>query len=277
MASSDDSACEVDFRLVTTYIPVLMLLMRSGLLVVVVDVCQRAVTWPSSLFVLVVVLVYFDAYLFRAQRLNRVCGFLAPVALGVYVSARYTTAVGGAPLTHCAGLHVAAMHWAVDLAWAVTSSFFLASQALHLRLPVDVVSASMVWAACLVAHAILACSYTTPGEVVFRAVFYYVSCMIHYYSMTFLDGIDRNAFAFAVMHVSLHMMFVEVYVLLGSSLVFAFLYARIYYDGMARGRVCGADPHAPARRSSTPPRGVLVESSDLVRELRLAQATSREP
>jgi len=44
MASNEDSASDVDFRLVTTYIPVLMLLAWSGLLVVVVDVCQRVVT-----------------------------------------------------------------------------------------------------------------------------------------------------------------------------------------------------------------------------------------
>jgi len=270
MASNEDSASDVDFRLVTTYIPVLMLLARSGLLVVVVDVCQRAVTWPSSLFVLVVVVVYFDAYLFRAQKLNRVCGFLAPVALGVYVSTR-------APRTHCTGLQVVAMHWAVDLCWAVSSSFFLASHALRLRIPVDVVTASMAWSACLVAHAILACSHTTSAEVVCRAVCYYVSCMIHYYSVSFVDGIDRNALAFSVMHVSLHMMFVEVYVLLGSSLVFAFLYARIYYEGLLRSPGCGMDLLAPAKRSATPCCGTPAEPSELIRELRAAQATSREP
>ena len=270
MASNEDSASDVDFQLVTTYILVLMLLARSGLLVVVVNVCQRAVTWPSSLFVLVVVVVYFDAYLFRAQKLNWVCDFLAPVALSAYVSTR-------APRTHCTGLQVVAMHWAVDLCWAVSSNFFLSSRALRLRIPVDVVTASMAWAACLVAHAILACSHTTSAEVVCRVVCYYVSCMIHYYSTSFVDSIDRNALAFSVMHVSLHMMFVEEYVLLGSSLVFAFLYARIYYEGLLHSPVGGMDLPAPAKRSATPSCGAPAEPLELIRELRAAQVTSREP
>jgi len=246
-----------------------MLMVRSGLLVVVVDVCQRAVMWQSSLFVLVVVVMYFDAYLFRAQKLNWVCSFLAPVALGAYASTH-------APRTHCTGLQVVAMHWAVDLCWAVSGSFLLASHSLCLRIPVDVVTASVAWAACLVAHAILACSHTTSAEVVCRAVCYYVSCMIHYYSMSFVDGIDRNALAFSVMHVSLHMMFVEVYVLLGSSLVFAFFYARVKYKGLLHSPGGGMDLAAPAQNSATPCCGAPAEPSELIRELQVAQATSRE-
>ena len=111
---------DINFQLVSTYVPLILILLRSSVLIAVVNFVSTLAESPHFLLMLLFSAVYFDAYLFRSNRFNQSCGFLCPVALCL-------------ALTHVASWHgpdiaahaVAAL-WAVDMAWAVTSSSFVA-------------------------------------------------------------------------------------------------------------------------------------------------------
>ena len=86
-------------------------------------------------------------------------------------------------------------------------------------------------------------------------------------------GVDRNTHQFTVMHVCLHILFVEPYVLLASALISVCVYSKLYWEHFA------AHPALSPRNLDTERQSALLTKPDklpyednLLSELRAAQA-----
>jgi len=157
-----------------------------------------------------------------------------------------------------------------------------------MRVPIRlrIVHVTVTWAGMALAHIMLGCLRAySPTELVSRLMLYYTSCAFFYMSSMVLPGVDRNSHTFTVVHVNMHVLFVEAYVLAVSVCISAAAYACIYYQYQAR---AAPETTAPAVSASSPvgvgedrknlharPAPSTVHE-DLLAELRAAKAAPRE-
>ena len=101
---------EINFQLVSTYVPLILILLRSSALIAVANFMATLAESPHFMLLMLFLVVYFDVHLFRLNRFNHSCGFLCPVELCL-------------ALTHVASwhgpdvaAHASAVLWAVDMA-----------------------------------------------------------------------------------------------------------------------------------------------------------------
>ena len=100
----------VDFRLVATYVPLVLLMLRGVLLLTASQFIAALLDAHGALVVTLAAVVYFDAHTFRADRLNQACGFLLPVALCIMQSR-----VPLPSASDCDSVYVQAVMWSVDM------------------------------------------------------------------------------------------------------------------------------------------------------------------
>ena len=252
MSSSDCREDTVDLNLVRSYLPLFMLWLRSGALV-----CATLLLAPhlgdGSVFALLCVVAYFDALAFWRDALNRAVGFLLPTAFAVYMHQRGKAWPAD---SRCLRTAQVIPYWVTDAAWAASSSVVFVSLCMRVPLRVRILHVALAWAGMALAHILLGCERAySPTELVSWLMLYYTSCAFFFLSSMVLPGIDRNAHTFTVVHVNMHVLFVELYVLVVSVCISAAAYACIYYQYQARAAKAGA----PA--GSSPTGGASVYSA----------------
>jgi hypothetical protein len=281
--SSDDSRDDAfDLNLVRSYLPLLVLMLRSTVLVCV-TLALAPLLGDHCIFALLCVVVYFDAVTFWRDSLNRAAGFLMPSAFVVYVNLR-----GAEPWpvdTRCLRTVQVIPYWAADVAWAASSSVVFVSLCMRVPLRLRMVYVAVTWSFMALTHILLGCLRAySPPELVSRLVLYYISCAFFFLSSMVLPGTDRNAHTFTVVHVNMHVLFVEAYVLAVSVCISVVAYACLYYQYNSR-----AAPESVAI-APPPPSSAVGEdrknlharptpsapSEDLLAELRAAKAAPRE-
>lgn len=233
MSSSDCHDSVFEMHLVRSYMPLFMLAVRSLLLVCSIQLVSRVLA-DTSVFACLCVLVYFDAYAFRHDPLNKAVGFLVPTAFVLYVNIRGAGAWSDVD-NDCTHLYKLAPYWTADILWAVTSSMFVVAVCFRVTVTFRVHGVALVWAGMAMAHVILGCLQAYAWwELVARVVWYHISAAIFFFSSVLLAGVDRNTHSFTVMHVNMHVLFVEGYVLAASVLVSMAAYAYIYAQYAAK-------------------------------------------
>jgi len=284
MSSSDCRDDTPDLNLVRSYLPLFALMLRSGMLV-----CATQLVAPllgdTSVFALLCVVAYFDALAFWRDSLNRAAGFLLPTAFVAYTNMR-----GDAPWAadaRCERTMQLIPYWTADVAWAASSSVVFVSLCMRVPVRVRMLHVTVTWACMALAHILLGCLRAySPTELVSRLMLYYTSCAFFYLSSMVLPGVDRNTHTYSVVHVNMHVLFVEAYVLAVSVCISAAAYACIYYQYQAR---AAPEPAAPDESASAPVSVVGEERKslharpapsnaheDLLAELRAAKAAPRE-
>jgi len=276
----------VDFRLVSTYVPLVMLMLRSVLLLGAAQFAAAALDAHGTLVVTLVAVVYFDALAFRHDRLNQACGFLCPVALCV-MQARPRD-------RECDAGYAQALVYAVDMVWAVSCTSYVAIACYKGLFVVRVVYAGVLWALCAVVHSLATCERLDVQHQIVRTVLYYLTCTLFFYHRHLPALLDRNSHQLSVMHIFYHVFFVQHYVLLGSVLVATLVFGAAYYAEHLRAPVWaaakawGGDATAKRAAQRQPPRvvpstagaaGALDtpnEAEDLMRELRAAQKMNEQ-
>lgn len=225
-------------------------------------------------FAIVGSLVYLDASFFRSERLSQVCGFLVPVALPMILAdcwreIAYDNSAILLPIS-CLDWSATAVHWATNILWAVTSSFYLGSEVLGLTAPSASVSVTC-WLVLLSVHNVLPCSMASRPEIVARSFIFYVFCMLYYYGRSSYG--DRELLAYVTPHLSMHILYVERTVMLGSVVVFVGVLA---YEYLHRGKACAKNPTKKTTSSvadtATELKSPQQETSEmLLKQLRQAQ------
>ena len=281
--SSDDCRDDAfDLNLVRSYLPLLVLMLRSTVLVCATQ-ALAPVLGDSSIFALLCVLVYFDAVAFWRDSLNRAAGFLLPTAFVVYVNLRGATQWPAD--TRCLRTVQVIPYWVADVAWAASSSVVFVSLCMRVPMRLRMLHVTVTWALMALAHILLGCLRAhSPTELVSRLLLYYITCAFFFLSSMVLPGTDRNVHTFTVVHVNMHVLFVEVYVLAVSVCISVAAYACLYYQYNSR-----AAPVSVASAVVIPSPAVGEERKglharptpsapheDLLAELRAAKAAPRE-
>ena len=122
---------------------------------------------------------------------------------------------------------------------------------MQVPLRVRIFNVTVSWACMALAHVMLwcLCPYAL-AELLGRLLLYYTSCAFFFLSSMVLPGVDLNMHSFTVVHVNMHVLFVEVYVLAVSVTISLAAYLFIYYQHSARaaqGQVGSRAPLEPGR------------------------------
>ena len=268
----------MDFRLVTTYTPFMVALVRSAGLALL---CEASVRWlgaRQNVLSVVLALVYCDAYAWRSDKLNRAVGFLCPVGLALLATTSVTPCSGEESDDKNGHSLLALLpYWTVQVAWPLGSAYYLAASAFGVFRPSErqVVGVS---AACLAVHCVLLLAGRQgTGDVMLRAAVYYMTSMLFYHAKARLSSVDRNAHSRLTVHVCLHLLFVDLYVLVASVAVFGLLFWKVFLRGGGPGHaglgLGQPGPGAAKTLSSQPPSSSSkAVPEDVLQQLRAAQA-----
>lgn len=256
MASTEDS--EINFHLVSTYIPLILLMIRALLLITLLEICFLMKFQTVVIFLFTAMLVYYDAHLNKTDHLSRACGFLCPLALFLVQLLLIQIQ------KDCVNSYYYMSQCILDLVWAICCSSFVAVVCIKGKFPVDVTYASFISSIFCLVHACMQCAKVEVVEVVVRTCMYYFSCSLFYYLKNQTHTLDRNLYRYTIVHLFLHIFFVRMYVLIGSGVVFILLFSYVYYTNFTS--------QSPSLRISASP--VANDQENLVRQLRAAQCAT---
>jgi len=274
MSKSDYHDNVFEMHLVRSYMPLFLLALRAVLLVLGMQVVSMLLE-DTPVFICLCVLVYFDAYAFRHDPLNQAVGFLVPTACAVYVNVRGAVAWPEVD-DDCTQVYKLAPYWAADILWAATSSMLVVAVCFRVAVQFRVHGVALVWAGMALAHVMLGCMRAFAWwELLLRVAWYHASAAVFFLSSIVLAGVDRNTHSFTVMHVNMHVLFVEGYVLMASVAVSLGVYAYLYWQHAPR--LLPVPPPAqcpPAPEARRPAREAAPPNSpdDLLAQLRAAKA-----
>ena len=275
MAQLDEE--ELNFQLVSTYVPLVLLLARSVLLLTAAQFVAEPLEEHGALMLVLVVAVYFDAHVFRHNRLNQACGFLCPVALCV-LQGRLRRVDG------CDTTFAQVALWAVDMVWAISCTSYVAIVCYKGYFVVRVVYAAATWAVCAILHTMASCVPLDVHHQIVRTVLYYLACTLFFYfryTATCLErgSRDRSCYQQSVLHIFLHVFYVQHYVLLGSVVMASIVFGAAYYvrisghgQWLPPARAGKSEP-APHKTDSHHPSDAEADMAQL-RELRAAMHAS---
>ena len=272
IATSISSCCEeeqVDFRLVSTYTPAIFIVLRMCILFIVVEFSRLGLlsmqidpdyvtmTWVP---VLVLCLVLWDSYLMQGCVFS--CCVCGVAVIGVSVLNSHLQKHNG---VQCKTLAATSSALVVDAIWGFGSCVFLACLLTRLRLSHQRVGFMLFDTACFVAHILSSCVSVLPEQYPFRSALFAATGLLLFHARARVSGMDRNTHRMAVLHVSVHLMFVNVIVVVASAVFCVGLFARVYLQTQAPALSVAVPPTVRKTSPSSP------TSDDTLAELRRAQ------
>lgn len=223
-----DEFC-VDFRLVSSYVPVFSLIARGWFLCALIEGLWVFGVADSVILMIVAGCVFWDYHWNRASQFTVLCGGLIGPALMCTTTRAFfhSDDSNGYSSLSCQGLEGIVVAYVCDIAWAIASSFHLACLAFY---PAYVIHhMPHIWTILAVVKTWSMCDRHTVIELPVRVCVFYVAFMLILYAAPFLPLIDRAKHRIASAHVCLHLLMVHVYVLVATVCVFAFVLAHIYF------------------------------------------------
>lgn len=212
-----------DFMLVTTYIPVLSLCVRSTLFVFTVH--WLTVTFWLPWHVLVVFaacVVYIDACMMKSLSVDRACGYLCMCALAVLAqpSAHVATACTEGTAFFLMGQ---------NLVWSFLSTFEIVSCVTGVHAKIPFIAKVVIVSIMALMHASIACTPVGVLEMMCRAIVFYVMCAMAMMCLRFtlVPEHERKNFVAVIPHCFAHVFFVHLYAVLASMLFVVVVFARM--------------------------------------------------
>ena len=206
----------------------MVLILRAITLCVVSEVVYRLLGPRQNLLVVMIVLVYSDAYYWRHEKMNGVLGFLCPVAMCLLMTTEHTMC---SPRTEHTPTRwpLNGVYWTLQVLWPLTAAYYVAGVIFKFQKPREFVFVSL-WTAFLAIHCgLLLGGYQTTGEIMLRSMIYYMFGMLFFHSKSRIDNIDRNTHNFMSMHVGLHLFFVDVYIMMPNVIVLCSLLWYVFF------------------------------------------------
>lgn len=220
--------------LVTSYLPILSLVIRSCLLSTLLEVLYGLQLPTHALLGVACAAVFWDFYTHRSTRVSVLCGGLAAPTLAAFmtrwcVSHSDATAMPWPPLLApmCNTTRNFVMSCLSDVGLSVACSFHLCCLAFQPALALP--KAPVLWTAFTVIKLWVLCDSMLLPEILSRAVLFYVTCMLVLYATPYLPHVDRVAHRLVSPHICMHFLIVHLYVAMGSVLVFSVVLSKVYF------------------------------------------------
>ena len=210
---SDEESHSVDFMLVSTYVPAVILFVRAVWLVTMLEILVHFVNEMHVLLLVCIWIVYFDGFYFRHDKCNQLCGFLVPCALLYCINKmiQYETVQCEPTNSHYVVIYVCGVLWA-SISMFTMMYLFLDIVRNHLELHAVAAFTSGLGIAMLVFH----CHTMEVWEIILRVLVYYVCTVLFYFFQSKARQIDRKVYNFIVKNIMLHVLFVDVLIACGS-------------------------------------------------------------
>lgn len=213
----------VDLALVTTYVPVVFVILRALALLLVHHVLTLCDLEYNVMIYIVAFIVFADYHLLVYDaKFDSACGHLCAVALAIVVYA---------PSKDPCVLPRTAVYWSIDMFWAASAALQTAAAALRVAPSAaykHTMAKTCVWGACGIIHVTAACGGRSLFEWSARFVGYFALCSQIYFSKEVLESVDRNQHTFMTPHLSMHVLFTHAYVSISSFVIFSCLHAYVF-------------------------------------------------
>ncbi len=217
-----------DFTLVWTYLPVLIIILRSSVLLAILYWWVFTVNLPQhGVLMLCVSLVYVDSLLMQSNHFDRSCGHLCACALAVL------TQHGGVPERSSSPTQEVVLI-ACDLLWSACAGAEVLARTTGLSVPLS--HLNKVVLCCIFASVRVVFSYTSIGllQSMFRSALYYVLCSLIILCGPLVRQQERSApligfQSSSVVYMCVHVLFVHLYAVIASVLVIVGIHARLIY------------------------------------------------
>lgn len=273
IASKDDKDI-VDFRLVSTYLPVLLILMRTTMLWLFIELAGSLYE-TCNVIVIIISFVWLDYVASKPDRFSQICCFCVMPA-GAFLLSTCVAQESSASIfvfsysSACSDMFMTVLHWSIGIAWAVASAVLLAHSVLALKIPYKTIYV-VVGIMAMCAHELCSCAKNSRIEIMFRSCIFYVFCLLFYYGSD--SHGDLESLAFLTPHLGLHFLFVEKIVCFASIIAFSCLLAKLYLQKQKTPRhvAFAASKQAPAVHKAAADVEAVEDKDELLKQLRVAQ------
>jgi hypothetical protein len=209
-----------DFALVTTYLPILGLTLRAGMLVAAMYWLMYTLRVPfAAVIILSASVVYVDA-LFLRSPLDCASGHLCLAALAVITQQH---------ARECSDAATVAL-WVCDILWSACTSAEAVGCVSMLRAHVPAYVKVIAVCAFASMHVLLSCAAASMLEMLVRAGLFYVLCSLMVLCAPFAPPPDRTSCS--ALHVCAPLLFVHAYPTLASVILLVGAHARLVYNSM---------------------------------------------
>lgn len=229
-----------NFNLIQTYIPVLVICLRGAAFLVGHEQLVRlmlpaegAAGYLSlkSLCVVSFLAVFLDQFCFMDDRFNAQALFLYPLLAMVLLRRAFDA--GCLETRDCTQASYFVVTIVLDVFWSVVSNLYVVNTSMHFFKQVRLYMAASMTLCAL--HVVTTCFAGNLWEWVLRMVAFYVCVFLmqHLPASTARREDCENERTEVAFFVSLHLLFVHVYVLLGSVVALVGIFCRVYAGSFA--------------------------------------------
>ena len=256
-----------DFSLVSTYFPVLLLVVRSS-------ICVTAIYWitsilalqQQSLLMLTVCIVYIDSLIMHDNYFDRACGHLCMCALAVLTQQQQTT---------CSSSGIVLII-VCDLLWSACAGVEIICRTTR-RVNGYQLQKTVICCFFACVKIALNCDSLSFMEAMCRTWLYNILCSLLLLCSAFLPHHDAVFQASSVVYICAHIFYVHLYAVIASVTLIVCVHARLVYlhvthndNTHKNGNVHKID-HVYNGHDSAHPTTVGTDYSDLIKTLQAAK------
>ena len=209
-----------DFSLVSTYFPVLLIVVRSSL-------CVAAIHWitttlgmqQQAVLMLTVCVVYIDSLLMHDNHFDRACGHVCMCSLAVITQQQQAV---------CSSSETVLII-ACDLLWSASAGVEVILRTTRVRMQGKQLQKIVLCCFFACTRVALNCNALGFMQAIFRTWLYNVLCALLLLCSTFLPHHDGVLHSSSVVYICAHVLFVHLYAVIASVIVIVCVHARLVY------------------------------------------------
>lgn len=258
----DGKVC--DFRLVSTYIPFIVTIMRAQIFTTFAYVIRRDVS-EHIYCALLLNVTYFDALMHVELGTSKIAGHLLPMCFA-WLARQWSASASASSIPYAYEFHVL-----VGLMWLLWVQMLLVAYTFRRRLYFSAAAVTVVNSAFVLVHVCFNVYEESILETNARCFVFYVACFIHFHAFQTRSQWDVKTHICVGPHVAMHVLYVDGYFVLISAVMLAFMCVHVYLQNQKHAHCSDA--------SEAKPKVVDCEfgsenMSELVAQLRAAKAST---
>lgn len=282
MSSFDNQ--EPDMMLVSSYIPVFIMMLKSSGVVMVSYILNVAGLREKIKLLAFSTIAYIDIHRRlqggidrSAERsVERACGFLVFVLAAALLNVSESEALFQTP--YACQLSFNAMSWLAGLLWAIMSTSVCCLCLFNVTTNISLVHVLLSSCVLLSLHISSVCADMPTLELLFRTLTFVCMCSMMFFAKRFTNKLDRNLYMSVIPFLCAHVLFVKLEIAVPSLLAWTGLIAWVFYRNQPH---CGDGPSLPRRTATATdshfePDEEAPEITKLMSQLRAAKAQTQE-
>lgn len=259
-----------DFALVSTYLPLVLLVARGSLCVVAMHWIAAFSLSVQALTMITTCAVYIDSIVMRHNNFDRACGHLGMCALAVLTQLQTQE-----PCSNSQTLFITVL----DLVWSASAGVEVILRTTGSKMQAQQTLKTLTCCVFACVRVSMSCNDVNCLHAILRTVLYYVLCALMLLCSVFWPLPDRHLQFSSIVYVCAHVLFVHLYAVVASVAVMAAIHARLVYLHVAE--KSALDTHSTHKldqrheqQAVAAPAPSTKDYSDLLQKLQAAKRAS---